>query len=204
MHRSRIQRSRDSIRVRREHGRYLVVHTGKVTEKEYLEFIKEQLHNGTLVLKFGKTLQECVQIAIKEGYKAKLGGDPFDEIFIVDDIDEHPLKQVLGLTAQFEDADLPIMIIFSKPCIEVWLLCYVDKVSSEASTITGAQRLAKKYGLVCGHHNKHINRVALQDHEKALKVAKRIRRAFGDDVLTCAPTTDMDLLVEKLLQEKKT
>lgn len=196
------QRSRDSIRFRREHKRYLAVHTGKVTEEEYLKSLKEQLYNGVLTLKYGKNLQECVRIALEDGEKALKQGDPFDGIFIVDDMDEHSEEQVRTWCMSLMSSSLPVAQILSKPCIEVWLLCYTGKVNSEAGTIDGARRLARKAGLVGGHHNKHIL-VPLLNHNEAIKTAKRLRVTYGDDILVCAPTTDMDLLVEKLIDEIK-
>lgn len=202
MHKDIGQRSRDSIKLRQVHRRYLAVYTGKVTEKEYLIGLKRQLHNGVLTLKYGKNLQECVQIALDEGENAVRQGDPFDEIFIIDDVDEKSREQIGILCLPLKRSSLPVTLLFSNPCIEVWLLCYGSRITSAAGTIKGAQRLARQADLIGGHHDKHIV-VSLLNHDMAIKMARQLKATYGDDVLTCAPTTDMDLLVEKLLDEIK-
>ena len=192
--------SREFIKRRRVHGRYLVVHTGKVTEAEYLSALKSQLYNGALTVRYEKNLADCVQFAISEGSKALRQGDAFDKIFIVDDVDGRESGQLCELCKLPEDNVLPIEIIFSNPCIEVWFLCYINKVNSRAGTISGAQGLAKKHGLIGGKNDKKV-KGNLEKHRDAIIVAKRLRNTYGDDVMVCSPTTDMDLMIRDLLKD---
>lgn len=191
-HRSR--RSKFGIRPRH---RYLSVSNGRVTEQEYFRDISIALPNGRLIPRFcngspDKVIEKAIEL------RDASAADPYDEVFAVCDVDNFARKQIM--VYQKYARDNGITMIFSGPCFEVWLLCYLGKVLGSASTIVGAQSEAKKQGLV--NKDKTLAKdFTNMDHKLAIETAGQLRKTYGSNVSVDWPTTDMDKMLKVLLLE---
>ena len=192
----RAHRNRDE-RIVYRHIRCLVVHNGKVTEEGLLGKLKKDLNNGVLTICFQKG---DVNALIKKAKELILRSteDPYDRVFIISDIDNTNSAKLLEYCENARREGLAL--ILSNPCIEVWASCYSGKVSGESATIAGAQKEAEDNGVVT---KKIVNEKLLTDHLLAMRVAKGLRRQFGDNILVDSPTTDMYQIVDCLKDELK-
>ena len=200
----RTHRGRVSLApTRRPHKRILVIYTGKVTERDILQDLKNSLPNGVLNLQYQKNIANALSFAQSATISAERD-DQYDAIFIISDVDNLAAET---LTQQRIDAariEVPTSILLSNPCIEVWIACYADEAPRDRiSTIKTVQRFVAAKGFTYGRDNKQVHTELLRDHKTAIKVAKRLNACCGTppNFTIDAPTTEFYSLHEFLKDE---
>jgi len=93
-----------------------------------------------------------------------------------------------------------IIMCLSHESFEVWLLAHLGEVSSEMASRKKAGKEAIKKGLLSGSNGKQVveKMITPQTITTALKESARLRKVYGANILNSAPTTDVDLIIEKL------
>jgi hypothetical protein len=105
--------------------RYLIVCEGDVTERRYLEDLrKEERIPIDLRFRAGAVPKTLVHWAVEEKKAAE--GDPYDEVWVVFDVDEHP--DVAAGKDRATANDLRVAV--SNPCFELWALLHFEFWSS--------------------------------------------------------------------------
>lgn len=175
---------------RQERKRLLVVTEGKETEVQYLEGLAQFLRSsGVKILSVrpkgvGKDPVSVLQAGIDFNHQ---DADGYDEIWALVDVDEHKtLDEALKLGRR-----LPVSVVVSNPCFEIWLIWHYEDCAAYHSTREAIKRL-RNYG----HSEKDIpNSFPYQAYVDA------IRRA-GDHVELCQrgpnPSTAMPRLLAAL------
>lgn len=179
----------------------LVVTEGAVTEQEYLEYIRGTLgHALTLSCKPGKRDPYSVvskALKLREA-ETKEKGDPFDEVWVLIDVDSHAhLTDALTLAEK-----KGIRVGLCNPCFEVWLLMHLHPVSA-SSTNT---KVSKEWEGLSKSGRKAINIKALSGKfETAEENARKSRASHVRNGLreTENPSTNVDLLVRMLLDSAR-
>lgn len=183
--------------LREEAGRYLVVTDGVLTEATYFSRLN-QLVRDTIVVKKQRHFADLLSVACN---MKDAGG--FDRVFIVCDIDEHCKNQksrdVFNVFIRGA-RDAGITVVCSHESFEVWLLCHKATVPSECKDRKIAQKIAEELGLLRGNNAKLIvdREVSTSSIKRASREAKRLRRAYGGNVLEDGPTTDVDKIIDLL------
>lgn len=198
-HRGRIP----SVSIRHPHKRILVIYTGKITEKDILQDLKNSLPNGVLNLQYQKNIADALSLARNAIVNAERD-DQFDAIFIISDVDNLSTETLVRQRAEAATLKVPTSILLSKPCIEVWIACYATETPRDKiSTIKTAQRFVAARGLTYGRDNKQVRTELLRNHKNAVKVAKRLNACCGTppNFVTDAPTTEFYKLHEFLKDE---
>lgn len=192
-------RGRGECKSRNERKRFKIVTNGILTEFGYFTYVGK-IANDIIDIKpcHGKSLDEILGIAIK----IKNNSD-YDEVDIVIDVDQarkdkKEQSNLIDFLAKAEEAG--ILVYLSNECFEVWLDCHKITLSRQAAKREEAQRLAIECGMIYEDAKKEVNvgEVTKKNIERAIKEAIRLRRAFGDNILKDAPTTDIDKLMSKI------
>lgn len=131
---------RESAR-RGEARSILVVSEGAVTERQYLERLRQHLMASGLAVStlatqgVGKDPERVVKKAIELAGK-RGPGEPFDEVWVLVDVDEHAhLEAALGAANanQFH-------VAVSNPCFEIWLIWHYESHTAWIGTAAACKK----------------------------------------------------------------
>ncbi|SCD36699.1 RloB-like protein [Streptomyces sp. TverLS-915] len=136
---------------RQEHRKFLVVTEGTRTEPQYFENLAALLNaKAVQVVKvkpvgIGRDPASVVKEAERRRRQERKGGDPFDEVWCVVDVDQH---ETLPRACK-EARDLGIEMAISSPCFEIWLLWHFENRTrwidaGELKRLLGKQGFADK------------------------------------------------------------
>lgn len=180
------------------HARALVLHNGKVTEKQFLTKLKQDLSNGVLTVKFHNgDICALIDQAIFRRDQAK-EPDPYDYVYVVADVDGKYRDSELA-TLHIRAQQQGITLLTSNPCIEVALSCYAEHVTGKSRTIEGAQEEAFKNGLTYGKDNKEVVADKISNHLAAASYADKLKSRFSGD----CPGTEVFQLIKDLKKEMR-
>ncbi|NEA43107.1 RloB family protein [Streptomyces sp. SID11385] len=134
---------------RQENRKFLIVTEGTRTEPQYFENFAALLNaKAVQVVKvkpvgIGRDPAAVVREAERRRRAERNGGDPFDEVWCVVDVDRH---ETLPRACK-EARDLGIDVAISAPCFEIWLLWHFEH---RTGWIDGAElkKLLGKRGFV--------------------------------------------------------
>ncbi|MFG3380630.1 MULTISPECIES: RloB family protein [unclassified Streptomyces] len=195
---------------RPELHRVLIYCEGERTEDQYFRGLKTDLRGVPVQVELGPAHgvpTQLVRSAIKHKERAGTSradrSTPYDEVWCVMDVEApaaHPdLESALG-TAHRNG----IRVALSNPCFELWVLLHFRDVRGHRTSLE-AQRLLE--GLdACGYRadRKHIDYPALRSaHDRACARARSLREGAGPAHRT-NPWTDVDVLVDGLLTQRRT
>ena len=185
--------------------RVLRIHAeGAVTEIGYIEELSRR-HRGNVRIDFGRsgrvpaTLVDNACRDMDENRRARPRGDPpYDEVWCVFDVDEHPnINQVISRARQ-----KAVETAVSNPCFELWLVPHYQNQTGPIER-RKVQRLAKDLGLIEG---KVIRAEVFDDlvdaYEDAKTYAKELDRMHERNVSPPGhnPSTSMWRLVDAIRQ----
>jgi len=183
--------------MRNEAKRFLIVTDGTLTEVTYFERLN-QLSDDVIVAKKVQHFGDLVEKACE----MKDNGN-FDKVFIVCDIDEHcsnPRSRKAFEAMLVEAAQFDIEVVCSNEAFEIWILAHKEAVPSTAKSRKVVQTLAKQAGLLTGNNAKLVvaREITSGRVNKACQEAKRLRRAYGSNILEDGPLTEVDKIVDRL------
>ena len=124
----------------------LVVCEGSVTEREYLDGLRQHFASRLIKVEFdgGAVPMTLAQMAVRRwaesSASAKQHGDQFlrfDEVWCVFDVDDHPNVDAAKHIAVAAGIDLAI----SNPCFELWLLLHFADHSAYLSRQNARKKL---------------------------------------------------------------
>lgn len=142
------QRIAKSKRKRVEHKKILVAAEGANTEPQYFEkfaaFMKARaVHVVSLKpVDVGRDPLSVVKEAARRRDLEIRGGDPYDEVWCVVDVDEHASLERACIEAKRLGIDMAI----SSPCFEIWLLWHFQERTSWIDRKTLSRILQTKWG----------------------------------------------------------
>ncbi|MFI7076420.1 RloB family protein [Micromonospora sp. NPDC049903] len=185
---------------REERKAYLICSEGENTETLYFKGLRRELRAGTVRIEVfsGKGQPYgVVQKALTEAERAAAGGEPYDEVWCVFDVeapDPHAqLDAALGLAKQHR-----IHCAVSNPCFEVWLLLHFENLP-HLTTDEACRRLERH---PCGYRrrDKGLNFEALRlGRAEAIRRASQLdRQQVGRSLPERNPSTSVPLLVTAL------
>lgn len=159
--------------------RILLVCGGRVTEREYFEFVKAEL-NATAVKvvspKEGKDPVGLVKYAAKMKRQAShISDDAYDEVWAITDTDQfHSLSDAQKL-ADKEGVRLSI----TNPCFEVWLIDHMCECPLSCAVTSACEKKAVELGLVTrGKGN--VKNVKKAKHIVSERLAGKVHTALSN------------------------
>ena len=186
--------------------RLLVLTQGKVTEPAYLDRIRQQYRHVVVVVKdCPKSPPQMLDVAMGERAKAaRSREDRFDSTWVVFDAEERP-DEVMLRTLRQKAAQQDILLAWSNPCFEVWLLLHL--VFSQAPIVNADHAIRQLEALLPGYAKdqraaERSMAALLPKLATALAHAQRLRdghatRGAGEFP---NPATDVDLLISEMTQ----
>ncbi|MGC7152733.1 RloB family protein [Paenarthrobacter ureafaciens] len=181
---------------------------GIVTEKEYFQYIRKQLHSTGLDIVIesqGVNPSRLHNLAVDlrkiDSEEAKASNDSenvYKEVWVITDVD-HFASELVQL-AQRKDAGVNFGI--SNPCFEVWLVIH-DESYSRPCESADIQERAKARGVIIKGSDKNIDLskitgkfIAAEERAQRLRESHRsARSAFPSDT----PSTNVDVLIRALI-----
>lgn len=203
------QAGRQSKSLRRQTGarqlgrRYLVYCEGKITERQYLDAVKQELRNAGVEIvvgpRHGEPLGLVEAASSHAGRVGRRVPQGFDEVWCVIDVEAPmPHGSLMKAIALAEARNIRCAI--SNPCFELWLLLHFDDHTSHLTT-DGACRLLESRDH-CGYTvaGKRFNvAAALPLKDLAAERARRLAQRHGDIPLgERNPGSDFHLLLDSL------
>lgn len=201
---------------RREHqrarARRTLVVCGGVTEREYFELARAELHASAMkVCAVGRDPLGIVRYADKLKSEAERRDEAFAEVWAVTDVDD--FKNLAE--AQTQARKLGIHLAISNPCFEVWLIDHVCVCPESCSDTPSCEAKARDCALVSGNTGrrtslekaKHIRpdavqgrmRVAVSNARVHNTEEKRVRRNNAPgETHGYAVWTDVDQIIERM------
>ncbi|WP_029462845.1 RloB family protein [Serpentinimonas barnesii] len=203
--------------VRQPYERLLIVCEGAQTEPQYLREIQQTFrlataHVQVLHSQIGTEPQQVLEYALtvfKEGDRERgVHAGEFDRIVVVFDRDEHKtyhaaLAQAAAQSGKIRNdnrAAVPVDVVASVPCFELWLLLHFEDVHAPLHRHEALQRLKRhlpSYEKGSGGHWA----AALDRMELATQRAQRLAKATTAHDGT-QPYTAMHELVSRLVHLK--
>jgi hypothetical protein len=190
--------------------RFLIVCEGAVTEKEYIDTVKNELRYIPVDVEINagnpNTAREIVEYAATKKKsateKATKQGDEslaYDEVWCVFDGGEHPHETEARIKARDNDISLAI----STPSAEIWILFH--KVKQNAAITTGqALSLCKKHKLMGGKHILNAAQLSKEHYEDARTQSTALRnRNTRNGNANANPSSDFDLLIDAIRKAKE-
>lgn len=173
--------------------RGLVVSEGTVTEKQYIERLKQVLRDsqpGAVDVKsigLGKDPKTVLEYAKQECDKASSQEEPYDWCCIVVDVDQHAtLKHCVQSAPKFS-----IDVVVSNPCFEVWLIWHVKDFNRASDAKALGSELE---GVV--HKAKHLSpRFPIKAYTDAEQRAKRADPNTDSNRIGPNPSSAMPVLI---------
>lgn len=216
-HRQAARELKRRAAMRKPYDRLLIVCEGEKTEPQYLIEIQQAYRLATthvqiLPSRFGTQPQQVLEYALsvfKRGDLARgVKAGEIDRIVVVFDRDEHPsyhttLAQANAQSGKLRNdnrAAVPIDVIASVPCFELWLLLHFEDVHAPLHRDEALQRL--KVHLPSYEKGGGGNWLATQSFlEEAIRRANRL--ASLTNAFNCTqPYTAMHELVSRLIHLK--
>jgi hypothetical protein len=198
-------------RQRSEKTRILIVCEGRETEPNYFRGLRDEetvRQKFTVVVQKGKggSCDTVVQQAIAEKEKATAREEEFDEVWCVFDVEQASQREQV-IEARTRASQHGIRLALSNPSFECWLLAhFVRTKRSFADCDKVIEELDKHWRREFGRNyekNDEQLYARLQDRTRTgIDNARKVREqdwASSPDIVDCNSTTDVYLLVERLL-----
>ncbi|NMO37963.1 RloB domain-containing protein [Streptomyces sp. GMY01] len=195
---------------RPELRRVLIYCEGECTERHYLTGLRSELSGLPVQVEVGPehgVPTALVRAAVKHKERAPRSRQDrftaYDEVWCVMDVEAPRPHPDLGpaLTVARRNG---IKVALSNPCFELWLLLHFREVRGY-NTSDAAQRLLEQHE-ACGYRRdrKHLDFAPFRSaHPMAAARARALRAAAGRGHAE-NPWTDVDLLVDGLLDQART
>lgn len=198
-----------NVGTRKQRARVLIVSGGKVTEVEYLNYVKSALRasgidirvdgDGRSPLHLAKKAEKLKAADLKEARNSGDSSNVFDSVWVVSDVDNFGADLVSAIAACKTSG---IETAISNPCFELWLLLHQKNQSANITT-RAIQSKAEIVGVTVADRSKSISLSKLSGKfEVASLAATRLRKMHADDRKRHPhdnPSTTVDLLVKYLI-----
>lgn len=199
---------RRKAKSRKSKKRILILCEGK-TEKNYFLAIKQDPEfkqtlsavNPDVSIAGSPTQMEVVNEAIKRKAKEKQGGNPYEEIWVVFDHDNHKLRR----DAYDKALKSGFKVAFSSICFEQWYLLHFKKSGKSYSTPDDLVRALKKEYLNYEKAKQNDFANLKSNLENAFENIVWLRKQSeidGKHITDQNPWTDVDVLVQELIKIK--
>jgi hypothetical protein len=177
---------------------------GRITEPQYLAYIRNALRDSLLVIEVSKEAGDPLHLveaavnrrdaAVKEARRLRDDNVRFDEVWCVLDVDQHARLEAARALAE----DKGIHLAVSNPCFELWPVLHFREQQAHLTTAAAIQALRAE---IAGY-DKHLDcaqlrgkYVAARNRAVALDLKhERESRPFGAN-----PSTGVWRLVDALL-----
>lgn len=195
-------------RPRRIRKRILILCEGK-TEKNYFQAIKEDpdfkhtlsaIHPKVVAAK-NPTPEQVVQEAISRSRKESKQGNPYDEIWVVFDHDNHAHRQEAYARAESESFG----IAFTAIAFEMWYLLHFVRSARAFSKGEEVEVALRKYYPDYEKARQNDFAKLKPNLQNGIENAEWLREQVRDETKAIAdhnPWTDIDMLVRKLIESK--
>ena len=182
-------------KVRTIKTRYMVFTEGSVTEKQYLEQLKQHLRpdNATFLI---KPVGGEPSKVFKEYESARKRGDVDYGVLIID-VDEHKtLTDVLQQCRVSTHVDA----VVSNPCFELWLLWHKADMQRYIPTVPCCEKAGEQELT----HGKHLHRsFPIENFQEAITRAHNAWRQLGPNEIGPNPSSAMPWFIDLLMTPPK-
>jgi RloB-like protein len=185
---------------------YLAVCEGRQTERNYIHGFCERhgINRANVTVETGGSETSALQLVRQARRRFDRDRD-FDAVFVICDRDGQDLRPARELAARpLKNAAglrLPVQLIVSDPCFELWLLLHFEYYARPMSA-SEALRLLRQHITDYDKSNRRIYETVHPGLQRAMAHVARLKSELRQ-VGAVAPNSDMAILIDAFLQLRR-